>query len=76
MKAAGLPDIKGLVSSAYFNTMSGAFYKDTQRAPELVESGQISTGRQCFAASKSNSIYGTSSTVQPPSITLVPQIRF
>ena len=29
-----------------------------------------------FNASRSNSIYGASSTVQPPSITLIPQIRY
>ena len=29
-----------------------------------------------FSAQKSNAIYGASQTVQPPSIVLIPQIRF
>lgn len=32
--------------------------------------------RYTWDLSKSNSIYGTSSTVQPPAVRLIPQIRF
>ena len=35
-----------------------------------------SAGTVSFSAANSNSIYGASTTVQPPTITLIPQIKF
>ena len=88
--AAGLPDINGSfgaagapvsnentrticpsVYSGAFDIKSGRLHwagrhnADTSAADEIT-----------FSAGKVNSIYGSSATVQPPSITLIPQIRF
>ncbi len=38
--------------------------------------GAAATMAMSFAASHSNAIYGASATVQPPAITLIPQIRY
>ena len=38
--------------------------------------GSMDLNTVTFNASKSNTVYGSSSTVQPPAIVLVPQIRF
>lgn len=80
---AGLPNIIGTFlesSDGWPNTnkdkLSGAF---SAKYPELggwVEGGN-GGGRSLitFNASKSNSIYGSSETVQPPAIVLIPQIK-
>ena len=69
--AAGLPNITGNTAFAWDTNssfgMSGAFYKTSNSSSAIYPSGQASKNyRQCFDASKSNSIYGKSSTVQPP----------
>ena len=74
---AGLPNIVGLVNNGVFDNArgSGAFY-----ITEGGESGMGTIGQNKqnlnFAASRSNSIYGSSQTVQPPAILLIPQIKF
>ena len=78
-KEAGLPNITGtfdgLPSLAYSST-AGAFKKaaETGRANR----GNDGTGRIpiTFDASRSNSIYGRSTTVQPPAATLIPIIKY
>lgn len=66
--AAGLPNIKGQISGARFDTHTGAF--STVVETGLPESGDDwNTGLTIeFDASKSNEIYGKSDTVQPPAI--------
>jgi hypothetical protein len=68
--AAGLPNIAGDPGIGFFNTgkqVSGAFYQKTGAAvrthphDERNESSGLA-----FDASKSNTIYGNSTTVQPP----------
>ena len=74
---AGLPNIVGLVNNSVFDNAAatGAFYLTIGG-----ESGMGATGKNKqnlnFAASRSNSIYGSSQTVQPPAILLIPQIKF
>lgn len=74
-KTAGLPNITGQVGIAenegnkQYNDLSGAFYDDDTRGNWLL--GSDATGGAGsyivkFDASKSNAIYGASSTVQPP----------
>lgn len=75
--AAGLPNITGKFDG---NTNDGhakigAFYVDGERTPG--SDGENNTGGYIgFDASRSNSIYGKSSTVQPPATTLIPVIRY
>lgn len=72
-KDAGLPNITG---TFYHDTnakvgLSGAFtsYESTGRQ-NLMNDSPTNSGLITFDASKSNSIYGNSNTVQPPSICL------
>lgn len=76
--SAGLPNITG-----YWTDFVGAPIGDQllfqtsergQRASQ--DSGYYNTPKVTFDASKSNSIYGASTTVQPPAIVLIPQIKF
>lgn len=80
---AGLPDIAGKATFAVSDGVNqtwpdeGAFFWDNYNASELA--AKISgTGKRdiCFRASRSNSIYGKSSTVQPPALCLLPCIRY
>ena len=72
---AGLPNITGKEASGRTTEMStdGAFYSKTNNDGTLIltYSGTTTSAsyqRQCFDASLSNPIYGSSDTVQPPSI--------
>ena len=74
-----MPDITGSFThstTANYTTETGAFSKIQGTAQ--ANAGNAYTGQYGaqFKASKSNSIYGSSTTVQPPSITLIPQIRY
>ena len=64
--SAGLPNITGNTSSVsnYGGTASGAFYNSTSTANVPFSQGSVSVLN--FKASNSNSIYGSASTVQPP----------
>lgn len=77
----GLPNITG---TAYWSMMakdtwfsaSGALYRASEVGNERSRSGGGTTGPVVgFDASRSNSIYGRSSTVQPPALTLLPCIH-
>lgn len=71
-KNAGLPNITGEFYQDVnaVPTVSGAFiYKSGERL-NLANSQTASSGAVAFDASKSNSIYGNSDTVQPPSVCL------
>ena len=78
LKQAGLPNIKGNAGS-----LMGRGDSNPQGAFHLLKSnnwgGDSSWSNGWvlgFDASRSNSIYGKSATVQPPSICLIPQIRY
>lgn len=64
--SAGLPDIQGATSSVsnYGGWANGAFYNSTSTANVPFSQGSVPVLN--FKASNSNSIYGSSSTVQPP----------
>lgn len=77
-KEAGLPNITGTItgdSGASANNVSGAFYNDWVNAGGYEGYGG---GKPIirFNASRSSSIYGKSSTVQPPALTLLPLIKY
>lgn len=76
---AGLPNITGTLSSAYapaFSINSNGCFTNTQsgsgaNGPNNGNGGGNSSAYSIpFDASKSNSIYGNSSTVQPPAFTV------
>ena len=79
--SAGLPNITGtfLGFDVYGDSSSlwtGAFEYGNKRnsvGEEVSVTGEIET---TFDASRSNPIYGKVTTVQPPSISLIPQIKF
>lgn len=64
---AGLPNITGKVGTISNVSRSGAFYTSGSSGA-MQDSGGDSDPTLYFDASRSNSIYGNSTTVQPPSI--------
>lgn len=81
VKSAGLPNIeakagKFYTGSAYKN--EGAIYvvDDDEKAGMLGNTGQHIWRRLGFDASKSSSIYGNSTTVQPPALTMRMYIKY
>ena len=84
--AAGLPNINGQIQ-AMLNTVndetvpvgSGALkitVKDRQNSNIVLGNGTDMSCAVTFNASQSNNIYGSSTTVQPPALQLIPQIKF
>ena len=69
--AAGLPNITGNIS-AFKSSISGAFEgsNDTNRYDGWNDSQDEYAVSTSFDASRSNGIYGASSTVQPPALTM------
>lgn len=78
---AGLPNITGSASMTYWRNSgddesTGAF-SITNTARRGVSTESSSTCLQLnFNAADSNAIYGNAETVQPPTISLLPQIKF
>ena len=82
--SAGLPNIIGNIleitgTKNAVNESNGAF--KTTRAPVIgLKASDIGLyayqRNENFDASRSNAIYGASTTVQPPAIVLIPQIRY
>lgn len=85
-KSAGLPNIQAAwygslltTDSATHPTLSGAaFVNNTPQnnKTSMVSANNKGWGPLAFNASFSNSIYGNSSTVQPPAVTLIPLIKY
>ena len=81
-KQAGLPNIigafRGLDGVASIYAQEGAFYADDYDNYAITSRNtEKSYARKTLLdASRSNPIYGNSSTVQSPAIVLLPQIRF
>ena len=74
-KEAGLPNITGTFyhdTNAKFS-LSGAFFSYTRGSSINLQNdaANSSSGYVSFDASKSNTIYGNSDTVQPPALTMV-----
>ena len=77
---AGLPNIIGFITNINTNTYgtpsaSGAFYF-TDKAKGSYGYGDEQKLTLHFDASRANPIYGARDTVQPPAISLIPQIKF
>ena len=79
--AAGLPDATGtfrrIVMFDKTYTANGVFSQSrfTPEAESNLGSSGEYVGQLQFALSQANAIYGTSDTVQPPALTLVPYIK-
>ena len=75
--APGLPNITGWFAIDCDSPRpEGAFYRGNDIDSINVSHGGTTDQKCMFDASRSNAIYGTSSTVQPPSICLIPQIKY
>ena len=73
---AGLPNIMGSFhAGAQVRIATGAFTGEPLNAADPQGSGRI-THNYNFDASLCSPVYGTSETVQPPTISLLPQIKF
>ena len=78
IKEAGLPNIEGTISNAFLSGSSeftGVFSGEKSSGYDYAG---IANNRWFIAlnAKEYNPIYGSSDTVQPPSISLIPQIRY
>lgn len=74
---AGLPNITGsFAGNKAGNSASGAFYDSTSSSGVDGDSQSINHVKINFSASRSSSIYGKSTTVQPPAITVVWIIKY
>jgi hypothetical protein len=87
---AGVPNITGVAplviagstynAGVFLDTPSGAFQDRGSSVIGKMQTAGGTTGTLnaalAFNASKSNSIYGSSTTVQPPALTLIPQIKY
>lgn len=79
---AGLPNITGgfnanLNISLASPNVYGAFSRTISRDDQKGDNGHnMQIGQYSFNAANSNSIYGASTTVQPPAIALIPQIKY
>ena len=78
---AGLPNITGsgaLGTAASYNVSNckGAIYRDGINKKYQETNGSNNGDTTYFDASRSNSIYGSSTTVQPQSLTMLPIIKY
>ena len=80
MQEAGIPDITGYATMIYALssvTSNGALTYTKTGAPDISGTSSATIwGTIDFNASRSNEIYGSADTVQPPAIRLIPQIKF
>lgn len=76
VKEAGLPNIKGTAGWKSGSSVSGAFYHGTSTSGVFNNNNNTSSTIMSFDASKSNSIYGASTTVQPPAVTARIYIKY
>lgn len=77
--AAGLPNITGHLSTAMEWTQArfdGAFRRDNQAGDGPEGSAWTNSQLLSFDASRSNAIYGASTTVQPPAMTVIYCIKY
>lgn len=78
---AGLPNITGNAGfpSYVISYHNGAFTGSYQDTGAVTPAGNSSLNQRVnlvFSASKSNDIYGRSTTVQPPALAMIPQIKY
>lgn len=84
--SAGLPNITGVLGYIHSNALNEGegdwgVFKYKHYGNEITQLISPPTGKKGgydieFNASKGNSIYGNSSTVQPPAVTLIPVIKY
>lgn len=75
-REAGLPDIQGSIIASREGA-TGAFKNTTPNKNSALgyDTHYVDMNTNNFKASRYNSIYGASTTVQPPTIVLIPQIK-
>ena len=77
---AGLPDIQGnlrhIAHGANIAATADGAFKKTSEADKGNATENGSTNRFYFQASRYCNIYGNSDTVQPPALSLIPQIKY
>lgn len=77
--SAGLPNITGSFKNnghAAFANASGAFTIGVRDHCGSNEGSSSDGGTYTFDASTSSSVYGNSETVQPPALSLIPQVKY
>ena len=78
VKAAGLPNIKGIIQmvSGGINSVNGPFYL-TSSPLQQISAGLAGKDRTInFDSSRISPIYGKSDTLQPAALWLIPQTKY
>lgn len=76
---AGLPNIFGNIGETLVGSGTGAFYGEIAHGglkANWYNDNSYNVNNMNMDASRQNSIYGASNTVQPPAIVLIPQIKY
>lgn len=76
MVEAGLPNITGVIPCQHGTSCSGAIANQTETTGTRVTGNERSGPSVTLDASRSSSFYSSSATVQPPSLRLLPCIKF
>ena len=78
IKCPGLPNVSGYLGSThpYEDDRTGPFLMTAYGGGFAGDSSLPQLGQVKMDLSQDNAIYGSSSTVQPPAIMLLPQIKF
>lgn len=74
--SAGLPNLTGYGGLIMYANSGTGVFSGSPRTTNLPGGAGAAAGDLNFNASNSNSIYGNSDTVQPPSFLLLPQIKY
>ena len=74
---AGLPNITGSFNDVFSQrTVTEGAFQAIRGGTALESGGSVFRYTFTFDASRSNPIYGTSETVMPPTLSLIPQIKY
>lgn len=79
---AGVPNIKGVIGAAFYvsswtDVISTVDIWTSSVSPDTLANNNSAYGKLTFDASRASSVYSDSvTTVQPPAITLIPQIKY
>ena len=80
MLRAGIPDITGSFGSPTYESSSyfadGAFTISSRTSSGRASGGGGGFISWEFKASASNTLYGSSETIQPPALSLIPQFKY
>lgn len=76
IKSAGAPNITGQLQYYYYDRGTSGAFAHTATEQGVAAGNSVKIITATFNASRSSNIYGASTTIQPPALCLIPQIKF